>query len=77
LIADCERMHLYALFSSKHRAVMMWVNDIANCCRTGAERVSENVIHRKVVRALVRSPNPLRIGLALHIGVARMTSATS
>ena len=42
---------------------------------TGQSWVSENPIHRKVGRALGQSPSSLRIGLALHIGFPRMSSA--
>jgi hypothetical protein len=30
-------MNVYAGLSTKHRAVMLWVNDIANCCRSGGK----------------------------------------
>ena len=43
--------------------------------RTEAIWVSENPIHRKVVRALVHSPSPLRIGLPLHMGFPGINSA--
>ena len=40
-------------------------------------RVSENPVHRKVVRAFVRSSSPLRIELPLYIGFPRMSSGTN
>src|SRR5215218_6181063 len=38
--------------------------------------VSENSLHRNVVRALLHSPGPLRIELPLHIGFPKMSSVT-
>ena len=45
--------------------------------RTEAIWVSENPIHRKVVRALVHSSSPLRIVLPLHMGFPGMSSGTN
>jgi glutaredoxin len=71
LCAHRERMNAFAGLSSKHHAVIMWVNDIANCC-SSCRLIRSGYLYGQSGPRLLSSLSPSRhfTATTLRVGTA-------